>query len=375
MHAASVGEVAAATPIVREYLRRRPDDLVVMSVITPGGHETAEKLVGDAIDCVVYAPFDYIRAVKRTIRAIRPDLYVVMETEIWPNAIHLARESGCRLALVNGRISDQSLPKYRRMRPLIRWALRHFEAILVQSRTDEERFLELGAAPQTTRVVGNSKFDQTVDRLSGDAADSLRAVFRLPRGAPTLVVGSTREAAEERIVLGAYGRLLRRFPDLVLVHAPRHVDRAEELERLMREAGFEPVRRTQSSGTTHEVRQLILDTFGELGRAYALADVVFVGNSLTPPGGGQNLLQPLAQGKAVIVGPYTQNFRDLTAMACDAGTAFVVRSEEELAARIAALLSSEEERRSVADRAVRLVAENRGASERYADALVELTAP
>ncbi len=371
VHCASVGEVMAATPILKAYKQRRPDDEIVMSVITPGGHETATQL-GDLLRAVVYVPFDVPWAVRRAIAAIQPDALVVLETELWPNMLHLVRRSGARAILVNGRISDRSIGRYLRARGLFAWVLSHFDRILTQSTADAERFAWIGGPAERIEVGGNSKFDQAVDRLSPEETAALRADLRLPPAGPVLVVGSTREAEEERLVIEAYAELRRRVPEISLVHAPRHVDRAAEVEKLYRDAGFAPVRRTASSEATGPVRELILDTFGELGRVYAVGGVAFIGNSLTPPGGGQNILQPLAQGKPVVTGPYMQNFRDISAMAQSAGLAHTVRTAPELAERALACLHRPDQADDTGERARALIDGNRGASARYADAIAAL---
>jgi 3-deoxy-D-manno-octulosonic-acid transferase len=371
-HAASVGEVMAAVPILREHRSRFPSHEVIMTVITPGGHEVASAQVGKTLDAVIYAPFDAPAAVKRAVKAIQPDLYVNLETEIWPNLLHHVRASGARLVLVNGRISDRSFGSYRRLRSLFAWALGQFDRILVQTPADAERFVAIGARPERVEAFGNVKFDQADDRLTPEQVEALRADLRIPAGAPVLVVGSTRLSEEERQVFEAVTLARRSLPDLVLIHAPRHIDRAAEVVSLMRETGLSPLRRTEMAGHAGPIRDLVLDTFGELGRVYAVADAAFIGNSLAAPGGGQNLLQPLAQGKPALYGRYMQNFRDAVALAEQAGVGFRVENAEELAERLVALVNAPEERARIAEAAVGLIARNRGVAARYADALAAL---
>lgn len=372
VHCASVGEVVAATPILRAYKQLRPGDELVLSVVTPGGFQTASQL-GDLLRSVIYAPFDVPWAVRRAIRSIQPDALVVMETELWPNLLHLVAASGAPAILANGRISDRSIGRYRRARRLFAWVLSHFDRILAQSQVDATRFVEIGATADRVEVFGNSKFDHAGERLSPEERAALRADLRLPPTGPVWIVGSTREADEERQVVDAYQEMRERATDLSVVHAPRHPDRAAEVERLYREAGFNPVRRTAASNAAEPVRELILDTFGELGRVYAVGDVAFIGNSLTPPGGGQNILQPLAQGLPVVTGPYMQNFRDIAAMAQAAGLSSTVRTASELAEQVLASLSADA-RSQVPERARALIDANAGASARYARAVAALVA-
>jgi 3-deoxy-D-manno-octulosonic-acid transferase len=362
----------AVSPILKEYREMRPDDEIVLSVITPGGWEVGEGMRGKLVDRVFYAPFDAPFAVKRSVRVVRPDVFVNLETELWPNLLHYVNRSGAGLLLVNGRISDRSIRSYRRLKGLFRWVLGQFDRVLAQTETDAKRLVEIGAPGDRVEVFGNAKFDQAADRLSAEEIAELRSDLKLAENAPVLVIGSTRQVDEERLVVKAYLEARRSIPNLALIHAPRHVERAGEVMEILREAGLKPIRRTELAGV-ERAEQVVLDTFGELGRVYALADVAFIGNSLTPPGGGQNPLQPLAQGKPVIYGPYMQNFRDIAAMAESAGVATKVGSPEELA-KLILLLVQDANREEIARRAVALVQENRGAARRYAEAIAELAA-
>jgi 3-deoxy-D-manno-octulosonic-acid transferase len=362
----------AATPILKEYRERRPDDEIIMTVITPGGHEVASTMAGKLVDRVVYAPFDTPSAVRRAVSAICPDLFVGLETELWPNLLHMVRQSGARMVLVNGRISDKSFPRYARLRPLMKRVLGNFDIILTQTETDAARFRALGAPTERVESFGNSKFDQAADRLTADEREKLRAELRIAPKSPVLIVGSTRVAEEEQAVLGAYQKLASKVEGLVLILAPRHIDRAEAVETAMREAGLNPVRRSRMAESEGPVQHLILDTFGELARVYGVADVAYIGNSLTAPGGGQNLLQPLAQAVQVVYGPFMQNFRDLCSLAEAEGVGFRVEDEESMAKVVGRLLDDTAGRKEMGERAVRLIQSNRGAAARYADAMAGL---
>ncbi|HXG24918.1 MAG TPA: glycosyltransferase N-terminal domain-containing protein, partial [Chthonomonadales bacterium] len=244
VHAASIGEVMAAMPILRAYKKLRPEDEVVMSVITPGGYEVAAGLIENLLQAVFYAPFDVPWAVSRVVRRLRPALFVVLETELWPNLLYHVKRSGARVVLVNARLSDRSIGRYRRLRLFFAWVLSHFDRILVQTERDAERFRQIGAYPACVEVLGIAKFDQATEELDAERVSALRRELKLSEDAPVWVVGSTRVTEEERIVIEAYRQARLELPDLVLVHAPRHVERAAEVAELMREAGFHPVRRT-----------------------------------------------------------------------------------------------------------------------------------
>jgi 3-deoxy-D-manno-octulosonic-acid transferase len=372
VHAASVGEVMAVTPILRAYRAMRPDDAVVLSVITPGGHEVAEGMVGKEIDAVFYSPVDVPFAVRRAMRYVRPCVLAVVETELWPNLLHIAHRSGARVALIHGRISDRSFPRYRRVRGLFRWVFSAFDRVLARSDADAERLREIGAPADRVAVLGNAKFDQAPPRLSSEEANALRRDLRLPDGAPVLVVGSTRVAEEEQIALRAYARARERVADLALVYAPRHLERTGDVVTAMRALGLAPVRRTEMEGGPAIVEQIILDTFGELARVFAVCAVAFMGNSMMPPGGGANPLQPLAQGKPVLQGPYVSNFRDISEIIAQAGVARCVTDADTLAGAIVDLVNDEAGRAEIATKAVALVDANRGAAARYAEEIVRL---
>jgi len=382
-HAASVGEVSAARPIIRALQEANPSADCVMTVITPGGHEVAEAMVGDLLRGVAYLPFDLVPPVRRAIRVLDPDLFVGVETEIWPNLLQAVARHGARSALVNARLSDRSWPRYRRARGLMRWALSPYDRIMAQSEEDARRFVSIGASEAVVSVGGNVKFDEADRPLPSADVECLRRDLGISAEARVLVVGSTRVVEEERLIRDAFRRILesapgvvalasRRQPATVMIHAPRHVERADAIEAAWRGSGFRTARRTSHAPADASPQVIILDTFGELGRVYAVGDVAFVGNSLVPPGGGQNLLQPLAQGKPVLFGPHMSNFRDAVAMAMAEGVGRRVSGADELAKVVCGLLEHPTERAAIRERALALVNRNRGAARRYADALSAL---
>ncbi|NLH99416.1 MAG: 3-deoxy-D-manno-octulosonic acid transferase [Chthonomonadales bacterium] len=375
VHAASVGEVGVARPILAALRESRPDLEAVMTVITPGGYEVAQSLVGKLVRHVAYLPFDLLPLVRRAVEWIRPDLFVGIETEIWPNLLDSLRRSGVRAVLVNARISDRSFPRYRKARWLMRWALRQYDRVLAQSEEDARRFAVLGAEADRLATLGNVKFDEAEEPLPESAVLDLRRELGIRDGEQVWVIGSTRSLAEEQLVWQAYRALLQRLPGVVLIHAPRHVERADAVESGLRQMGFTTARRSSVKGDRGDAQVIILDTFGELGRIYAVGDVAFIGNSLTPPGGGQNLLQPLAQGKPVLFGPYMNNFRDAVDLAAAAGVGIRVDGPEKLAAEVCRLLQDREARQRIASDALDLVRRHRGTARRYAEVLLAALPP
>lgn len=365
LHAVSVGEVIAALPLLQVLREQFPEHHLLLTTLTPTGNATARQQLGKLVDAVGYLPVDLPFAVGRALRRVRPDALIVMETELWPNLLTMAYRRGVRTVIANGRLSDRSLPSYRRFRPFFAQVLRCVDAICAQSEEDAKRFCSIGAPPDRVHVVGNTKFDQAAVGAQEVDAPSLRRELGLPPDAPVLVIGSSRAPEEEKLIASAYRQLRERFPNLCIVWAPRHVERAEEVVDALKAGGFEPWLRTQGTPDTWR-EQIVLDTFGELGKVYAVGDVAVIGGSFVPLG-GQNLLQPLAHGKPVVHGPYMHNFRDVAALARQAGVAWTAQGVDELVQHVSRLLEDERLRHEVARRARALVTEQQGASRRIAE--------
>jgi 3-deoxy-D-manno-octulosonic-acid transferase len=306
LHGASAGDLLALQPMMRELKRRLPGSCILVTTVTNSGLEMARKKLVEA-DVVLYAPYDLPGATRRAVAALRPDLLVLEYTEIWPNLIRAARKAGVRIALTNGRFNPEKLSRYRLFFRLIGNPLRRIDCFLMRSDEEAERALLLGAAPDRVWVTGNTKFDALVlDGGDGKEA-ALRAEMGLDAAAPVLIAGSTHEGEEEAL-LGVYARLLERHPGLQLVVAPRYVERSGRIMALAAELGLS-VRLRSGGAAAGSAQVTILDTIGELSVAYRLATLVFVGGSFVTRG-GQNVLEPAAQGKPVLFGPHMENFKD-----------------------------------------------------------------
>ena len=375
-HAVSAGEVVAAVPILRELRKALPDYDLYLSVTTAAGMEMAEQRARELVDGIFYFPLDLPWVARHVVKQIAPQLFISLESEMWPNVLYELKRHGAATVMANGRISERS---YRRIqayaRTLFRWVLSNIDWMLVQSEEDAARMRAIGGAAVTERVqvLGNSKFDEEVPFLSAAAVGAMRSGLGLPADAPVLVAGSTRSAAEETEIIRAYNLIRASCPSMCLLIAPRQVQRAAELADAMRKLGLNPVRKTELA-QQRDVRHLILDTMGDLAATYAIATYAFVGNSFPPvvKGGGQNLLQPLAQGKPVFFGPRTATIRSEVHLATQAGVGFQVRSAEELAAKGISLLNDPAECLSIGRRARVLVEAHRGVSARYASAIAEM---
>ncbi len=361
VHAVSVGEVLAVAGLIGQLRHRFPTRRVLVSTTTATGQALARKRFGD--ENVFYFPLDFAFAIRAHLRALRPALVVVAETEFWPNFLRLAKASGATIAVVNARISDRSLPRYTRFRGLLRNVLVHVDLFLAQSKEDERRLFAIGAIPERVRVSGNLKFDVHPPAEFPAIVGQLRAALIVGGAGPVVVAGSTVEGEEEQVV-AAFAAATRHTSNSVLVLAPRHPERFSAVADLLDKTDFRVTRRSQwkpdksiSSGI------FLLDTIGELGVVYSLADVAFVGGSLAPRG-GHNILEPAMYGVPTIVGPHTENFRDIIQLFRRADAVIVVRDSNELQAALIDLLEHPQKRRELGDRAADLVRSQSGATER-----------
>ncbi|MDP9267434.1 MAG: 3-deoxy-D-manno-octulosonic acid transferase, partial [Acidobacteriota bacterium] len=304
LHAVSVGEVLAVSRLVEEL--RRDFDAVYVSTTTASGQKLARERFGEQF--VFYFPLDFAFTVRAWLRVLRPQLVVLAETEFWPNFLRLAKASGAKVAVVNARISDRSLPGYRHRRSgwLIRPALQNVDLFLAQTEEDAARLHAIGAPEGRVQVSGNLKYD--VRAAGAPGLDAVRLTLRdLPRE-HIIVAGSTVEG-EDELVLAAFREVLAQYPHAVLILAPRHPERFPAVATLLQASGLPWVRRSDRP-TTFSGGVLLLDTVGELAAAYGLGTLAFVGGSLVPRG-GHNILEPAQHGAAVLCGPHSENFREL----------------------------------------------------------------
>jgi 3-deoxy-D-manno-octulosonic-acid transferase len=371
IHAVSVGEVLAARPLVAALKAQRPGRPVFLSTVTATGNQVAATAVRGA-DGLFFAPFDFPGPVRSALTALGPKLLVLVETEIWPNLIHEARRRGVKVALVNGRISARSFARYAWVRPFLRRVLAEVDLFLMQGEAHAERIRALGAPAERVTVTGNLKFDAVLPpRPSADLADRLGLEAR--GGRPLLIAGSTGPGEEEQ-VLRAFLKVRAAVPDALLLLVPRHPERFEGVASLIVQAGFDCRRRsTLAPGGWRGDEVVLLDTMGELAAACALGDVVFVGGSLVPLG-GHNVLEPAAAGKPIVVGPHMENFQEIADAFRAEGALVQVPDERALGEEVAALLGDAARRAELGRRAADLLARNRGAVERTAQALAALLA-
>ena len=328
LHAVSVGEVLSLQKLVKELKTRHPNWAVYFSVLTNAGLRVGREKI-KICDRIFYIPFDFGWTVRRYFQALKPGLLVLAESELWPNLLRFSRRSTEGVLVINGRVSDRSFRRYRRLKFLTG---RLFEAVtrfLVQTEQDQERLIRAGVDRSRIQVAGNLKCEITPPAFTAESLREFRKELSAPARGRIMVAGSTRPGEEEQL-LRALAQARREKKDIFLIIAPRHLGRVQEVEKACRQAGFSVKKRTGvRKGESWDV--LLLDTIGELARVYALGDAAFVGGSLVP-WGGHNLLEPAAFGKPIFFGPYMNNFADLAQRFLQNGAARQVSGPEDLKA-------------------------------------------
>ncbi len=368
-HAASVGEIVATSSIIKEISKLLPNQTFLVSVVTPTGYEMAKKIIPEAIG-VIYFPVDLPWVVESVLSRIRPGLFMMVETELWPNFLKAAKRHDVKTIMVNGRISDKSSKRYHYLFGILKDMLRNVDRFCMQSGRDAEYITGLGADAARVSVTGNTKYDQTYAGILPAEQDTLRHLLGLEQAAPVIVAGSTHQG-EEEMLLAAFQTVLEDYPRAALVIAPRHVERAGEIRELCRRAQLSAAKRSEQATETERRQVVILDTIGELGKIYGIADLVFVGGSLVPKG-GHNILEPAAHGKPVFVGPHMFNFKEVYALLSGRGVCLTVKNQSELGRQMNALLKDAEARGHVREEALKVIGENKGASGKSAQAAKQL---
>ncbi|MBJ6984886.1 lipid IV(A) 3-deoxy-D-manno-octulosonic acid transferase [Luteimonas sp. MC1750] len=355
VHAVSVGEVNAAAPLVNALLEERPDLRLLVTTITPTGSMRVRALWGDRVEHV-YLPYDLSGAVRRFLAHFRPRLALVLETELWPNLLFCCRDHGVPAYLVNARLSERSLRGYRALRPLVGRALRTLAGVAAQSDADAGRFVLLGAHQEAVSVLGNLKFDIRIDGTARRTA----AAFATHSGGRRAWIAASTHPEEEAAVIAMHRRLRARWPDLLLLWAPRHPERFRPVAQACVEAGWRVATRKLTQWPDGGDDVFVIDTLGELVHFYACAEVAFVGGSLQAVG-GHNLLEPAALGVAVVTGPHLHNFADIAQRMDEAGALRIGADADAVVAELDALLGDEAARAAMVVEGQRLVKEGRGA--------------
>ena len=371
IHAVSVGEVNAATPLVQRLLNEKRNLDILITTMTPTGAQQVVDTFGNQVRHR-FAPYDYPFAIRRFLDRYSPKLLVLMETEIWPNMIGLCHQRGIHVVMANVRLSERSAKGYRSVLPLVREGLNKVSLFATQSEADRQNLLSLGVAKSKTHRTGSMKFEIKMPASVNEVAQAVRRDWSPNR--PVVVAGSTHEG-EEDLLLSAFQSLLNDFPDLLLVIAPRHPERFESVVKLVARQGFKASRRTMQSGALDpDVQIQIADTMGELPVLYAAADIAVVGGSLIPIRGigGHNILEPCAVGVPVIFGRNMGNFLEISDIALSAGAGFQVGDKADLIVQLKRLLNDAPLRGVVGEAGRKMVEQNTGATQTTCELILPL---
>lgn len=362
IHGASVGEIVATSPLVKQIRKEMPGRPILVSAFTVGGYDMAKQIIPEA-DAIIYFPLDLPFVSESLVKRIKPGVFMPVETELWPNFLRSLRERHIPVMMVNGRISEKSVKTYRYMYGIWDDILNTVTRFCMQSSIDADYIASLGADKSKIFVTGNTKFDQTYAEVTDEDLKNYRQQLGIEGAYPVIVAGSTHPG-EEKALFRVFKEVRKNFKDARLLIAPRKPVRSAEIAKLAESNGFDVGYRSkmlEHGAETHSV--VMLDTIGELGRIYAVGDLVFVGGSLATTG-GHNVLEPAAHAKSILVGPNMQNFKDSYALLSKVGACKMVKNVEELISETLDILQNDERRQKMGDAAWRVIQENRGADVR-----------
>jgi len=360
VHAVSVGETLAAAPVIEALLRDWSEHAVVVTTTTPTGSDRVRALFGERV-FHVYSPWDLPGAVRRFTKAVKPDLLVIMETELWPNMLHYCHTRGCPVVLANARLSARSARGYARFGALTRQMLEQLRVVACQSAADGDRFLELGLPEKSLQVTGSIKFDLDLDEELRAQAHALAESLQRP-----VILGSSTHAGEDEIILNAFDRVRQTVPRALCLLVPRHPERFDSVYALCVARGLQVARRSAGDTVSKKHEVLLGDTMGELRLLSGVATVAVIGGSFIEHG-GQNVLEAAAWGVPVISGPHMFNFSEISALLLEAGAMIQLAAADELPDCLSQLVTDAERRRRMGEAGVQVVAANRGARGRLLD--------
>ena len=366
VHAASVGEVLCSVPLLKKIKKEFPHSKILLTTMTFTGNETA-KLHFPEADQILFVPVDHPLVIRRAIKKIQPGLLLIAETELWPNLLRSCGKEGIPIVLFNGRISQKSFRRYLFFKFFFKECLKYISLFLMQTEEDQKRVVEIGGESQKTKVEGNLKFDQTFPSFTREAMGEMAEALGFHGQEKILIAGSTH-SGEEEILVSLYKELKEMEPHLVLILAPRHLERLEEVERILRKEAISWRRKTSlpmGAGRSDQVNPevILLDTMGELMGIYSLGTLVFVGGSLVRIG-GHNPLEPLFFRKCVLFGPYMFNFLEISSRLIETGGAIQVSGKEELFSQLKRLLLDEAARKEIGEKGYQFLQKHQGATER-----------
>jgi len=364
IQALSVGEITTAGPVVAELNRMMDDCGFVISVTTEAGLQQARKSFPEALE-IFFSPLDFYPCIVSALKRIRPVAILIIETGFWPNLIHCGRRLGALTVLVNGRISRKSYRRYQAIAPFSRPLFNRFHFVIARDVDISKKFQELGTSEGKIFAFGDMKYDTLLQTAQVDL-EALRGNLTVQEGTRCITAGNTHEG-EEEFLLDIFDELRSGFKNLLLVLAPRRLERLPRIEKMLRDRGRAYVRRTSlKQGFVRKADLILLDTIGELSRIYFISDIIFVGRSIFPPGGGHSLLEPVAAGKVAFHGPYVQYYEEARDLLREAGLAVELRERGSYIKHFKRILGNEEAQRDLGARAEDFLRKRRGASEKTA---------
>jgi len=356
VHAVSVGEVNAVENFIKQLRKDFNDCNIVLSTVTKTGQEVANKKLANFTDQIIYFPYDFVFSVRLALRAIKPDMVIIAETEIWPNFSNEVNKKGIPLLLINGRISPGSHKGYKKLRFFFKSVLDKYSSILMQTEGDKSRIIDIGAPVEKTQIMGNLKFD-IYPSLNANEIDELRKQLKI-ENSKVLIAGSTH-TGEDEIVLNTYKELKNEHPDLKLLLAPRHPERNESVFNLISKTGYNCGKRSLNSNFV-ESDIILLDTMGELGKLYSIADIAFIGGSFSNTG-GHNPLEAAIYNVPTISGPTVFNFKDIYRYLTEANATIIANTQDELTSAVRKLLNSKDVYETYSNACSKIFEENGGA--------------
>jgi len=364
VHAASVGEIVATSPLIKEFRQEFPKSPILVSVVTTSGYEMANRIIKDA-DSIIYFPLDLPFVAASVLRRIHPRIFLNVETELWPNFFMTARQMHIPVMMVNGRISEKSVRRYKYMFSILTDMIGTVKFFAMQSSIDADYIKQLGAPKELVTVTGNTKFDQTYTDVTPEQRKNFLDTMGLHDGDEILIAGSTHRN-EEGYILKAFKAVRENHPNAKLIIAPRETLRTREVITICKTSGYKVGTRTELQKRPPDNEDIIIvDTVGELGQIYSIGDVIYVGGSLVTHG-GHNILEPAAHGKAIIVGHHMENFKDTHALFKNRNACVTVNDADELAEETKKLFDTPAERKRLEEETLKIVRENRGAARKSA---------
>ncbi len=369
IHTVSVGEVIAATPLLKSLKQRHPEKTIVVTTTTSTGAAEVAKL-GSLVEHR-YMPLDFGWAVKGFIKAIKPDALLIMETELWPNTLHSVHQANIPIAVINARLSNRSYLRYKKLQFVFNLLAKNIDQLLCQTEADAQRFIKLGINKEKIAITGSIKFDITITKEIKTAGQRLREALGIKR--PVWIAASTHQGEDEQI-LSAHKILLKTVPNALLILVPRHPERFSAVSALSQDKGFNTVRRTTQQRVTASTSVYLADTMGEMLLLIGAADICFMGGSLLGKKvGGHNLLEPAALAKPCLTGPSFYNFQLITEQLLESGGCLVCANEGEIADNLRHLFLDEKAILGMGESASAVVKQNRGAVQRTMQHLSAIT--